>query len=87
MIRHNLIGFLSSLFALVGLIFVMMDGSHFPLLQWPYEAFQGLVFSFVWGFGVSITIGYFFSIMVAVTVLVVSFALGHKLSRCFGRNR
>lgn len=86
MIRHNIIGFLSSLFVLSTLIFFMMDGSHFPLLQWPYEAFQGLVFSFVWGFGVSITIGYFFSIMVVVTVAVVSFALGHKLSRCFNRN-
>ncbi|EPX4135771.1 hypothetical protein ACW0FU_004311, partial [Vibrio vulnificus] len=55
--------------------------SHFPLLVWPYEAFQGLVFSFVWGFGVSTTVGYFFSIIVAVTVAVVSFAVGHKLSR------
>ncbi|NIY85188.1 hypothetical protein [Vibrio hepatarius] len=86
MIRHNLIGFLLSFFVLITLIFVMMDGTHFPLLQWPYEAFQGLVFSFVWGFGVSTTIGYFFSILVVATVLVVSFALGHKLSRCFGRN-
>ncbi|HAS8304312.1 TPA: hypothetical protein I7792_21355 [Vibrio vulnificus] len=58
-----------------------MDGSHFPLLVWPYEAFQGLVFSFVWGFGVSTTVGYLFSIIVTVTVAVVSFALGHKLSR------
>ncbi|ADV86442.1 hypothetical protein VVMO6_01420 [Vibrio vulnificus MO6-24/O] len=40
-----------------------------------------MVFSFVWGFGVSTTVGYFFSIIVAVTVAVVSFAVGHKLSR------
>ncbi|MEK0272633.1 hypothetical protein WM008_23785 [Vibrio vulnificus] len=63
------------------LVFVIMDGSHFPLLVWPYEAFQGLVFSFVWGFGVSATVGYLFSIIVTVTVAVVNFALGHKLSR------
>ncbi|HDY7823514.1 TPA: hypothetical protein RQK13_004438 [Vibrio vulnificus] len=79
--RHNIIGFLSSVLSLSTLVFVIMDGSHFSLLVWPYEAFQGLVFSFVWGFGVSATIGYFFSIIVAVTVAVVSFALGHKLSR------
>ncbi|HDY8146150.1 hypothetical protein QX220_21390 [Vibrio vulnificus] len=79
--RHNIIGFLSSVLSLSTLVFVIMDGSHFPLLVWPYEAFQGLVFSFVWGFGVSTTVGYFFSIIVAVTVAVVSFAVGHKISR------
>ncbi|HAS8196769.1 TPA: hypothetical protein I7682_23455 [Vibrio vulnificus] len=79
--RHNIIGFLSSVLSLSTLVFVIMDGSHFPLLAWPYEAFQGLVFSFVWGFGVSATVGYLFSIIVTVTVAVVSFALGHKLSR------
>ncbi len=78
--RHNIIGFLSSVLSLSTLVFVIMDGSHFPLLVWPYEAFQGLVFSFVWGFGVSATVGYLFSIIVTVTVAVVSFALGHKLS-------
>ncbi len=79
--RHNIIGFLSSVLSLSTLVFVIMDGSHFPLLVWPYEAFQGLVFSFVWGFGVSATVGYLFSTIVTVTVAVVSFALGHKLSR------
>ncbi len=79
--RHNIIGFLSLVLSLSTLVFVIMDGSHFPLLAWPYEAFQGLVFSFVWGFGVSATVGYLFSIIVTVTVAVVSFALGHKLSR------
>ncbi|EGR1837122.1 hypothetical protein D3Z74_18285 [Vibrio cholerae] len=79
--RHNIIGFLSSVLSLSTLVFVIMDGSHFPLLVWPYEAFQGLAFSFVWGFGVSATVGYLFSIIVTVTVAVVSFALGHKLSR------
>ncbi|WP_347369152.1 hypothetical protein, partial [Vibrio vulnificus] len=59
----------------------------FPLLVWPYEAFQGLVFSFVWGFGVSATVGYLFSIIVTVTVAVVSFALGHKLSRFVVKKR
>ncbi len=79
--RHNIIGFLSSVLSLSTLVFVIMDGANFPLLVWPYEAFQGLVFSFVWGFGVSTTVGYFFSIIVAVTVAVVSFAVGHKISR------
>ncbi|HDY7489437.1 TPA: hypothetical protein RQK89_004774 [Vibrio vulnificus] len=79
--RHNIIGLLLSVLSLSTLVFVIMDGSHFPLLAWPYEAFQGLVFSFVWGFGVSATVGYLFSIIVTVTVAVVSFALGHKLSR------
>ncbi len=49
--RHNFIGFLSSVLSLSTLVFVIMDGSHFPLLVWPYEAFQGLVFSFVWCLG------------------------------------
>ncbi|HAS8362692.1 TPA: hypothetical protein I7715_22370, partial [Vibrio vulnificus] len=74
--RHNIIGFLSAVLSLSTLVFVIMDGSHFPLLVWPYEAFQGLVFSFFWGFGVSATVGYLFLIIVTVTVAVVSFALG-----------
>ncbi|POB85321.1 hypothetical protein CRN53_23255, partial [Vibrio vulnificus] len=33
--RHNIIGSLSSVLSLSTLVFVIMDGSHFPLLVWP----------------------------------------------------
>lgn len=84
MSRHCIVGLLSSVFSLSALVFSIMNGAHFPLLSWPYQAYQGLAFSFAWGFGVPAVIGYVFSIVVAVTIASVSFALGHKLSRFFG---
>ncbi len=63
-------GIVASLLGLSALIFTLMDGSHFPVIQWPYEAYQGLVFSFVWGFGVSATVGYLLSILVFIGVAV-----------------
>ncbi|EGR1045565.1 MULTISPECIES: hypothetical protein [Vibrio] len=84
--RSTMFGIMASLLGLAALIFTVMDGSHFPVIQWPYEAYQGLVFSFVWGFGVSATVGYLLSILVFIGVAVVCFAVGHKISRSmFGR--
>ncbi|MGR2770466.1 hypothetical protein ACUYOF_23475 [Photobacterium ganghwense] len=79
--RSNIFGIVTSLLGLVALIFTVMDGSHFPVIQWPYEVYQGLAFSFVWGFGVSATVGYLLSILVFIGVAVVCFAVGNKISR------
>ncbi|EOX4256199.1 hypothetical protein ACPF43_003616 [Vibrio cholerae] len=84
--RSRMFGVVASLLGLSALIFTLMDGSHFLVIQWPYEAYQGLVFSFVWGFGVSAMVGYLLSILVFIGVAVVCFAAGHKISRSmFGR--
>ncbi|KOO16758.1 hypothetical protein AKJ18_01425 [Vibrio xuii] len=79
--KNVLFGILASLLGLTGLIFLLASDSHFAISQWPYEAFQGLVFSFVWGFGVSTIVAQVYSCLVVITVAVVSFAIGHKLSR------
>lgn len=81
MSRETFIGLLFVLLSLTGMTYLLAGDSHFPLLQWPYQAFQGLVFSLVWGFGVSTTVGYVYGVLITVTVAVISFALGHKLSR------
>ncbi|MVB16769.1 hypothetical protein D6V29_18725, partial [Vibrio cholerae] len=78
--RSSMFGIVASLLGLAALIFTVIAGSHFPVIQWPYEAYQGLVFSFVWGFGVSATVGYLLSILVFIGVAVVCFAVGHKIS-------
>ncbi|NOH80511.1 hypothetical protein F0231_12245 [Vibrio sp. RE86] len=83
--RHSIVGTCTALLGILGLIFLLSGDSHFPIHQWPYEAYQGLVFSFVWGFGISPTIGHLYSVFVIVTVTVLSFAIGHKLSRIFSR--
>ncbi|EPA9953687.1 hypothetical protein [Vibrio cholerae] len=69
--RSSIFGIVASILGLAALIFTVMDGSHFPVIEWPYEAYQGLVFSFVWGFGVSATVGYLLSILVFIGVAVV----------------
>ncbi len=79
--KPSIFGLVFSLLTLVGFTMFMVSGTDFPVWRWPYEAYQGLVFSVVWGLGVSPTIGYLFSAMVVVTIFVVSFAIGHKLAR------
>ncbi|MFM2590295.1 hypothetical protein [Vibrio sp. TBV020] len=79
------VGILTALLGLVGLIFLMAAESHFPIVQWPYQAFQGLVFSFVWGFGVSAVVGHIYASFVVITVAIVSFAIGHKIARIFSK--
>jgi len=79
--KNVLCGILAALLGLTGLIFLLASDSHFAISQWPYEAFQGLVFSFVWGFGVSTIVAQVYSGLVVITVAVVAFAIGHKLSR------
>jgi len=78
----TIFGVLTSLLGLSGLIFVLVGDSHFPVSQWPHEAFQSLVFSFVWSLGVRDSVGYLASAIVVIVVLVVCFAIGYKLSRC-----
>ncbi|MGF1777299.1 hypothetical protein [Vibrio nomapromontoriensis] len=79
--RHNIVGGLFALIALFLSVFVIVEGSQFPIYQWIPEAFNGLVFSFVWGFGVSKWVGSAYAVMSFVTIAVVSFACGHKVSR------
>lgn len=81
MSRENFTGLLFVLISLADMTYLLAGDSHFPLLQWPYQAFQGLVFSLVWGFGVSTTVGYVYSVLITVTIAVISFAIGHKLAR------
>lgn len=82
MTKARVSGVLVAVIGLLGLIYFLVSGANFPLTQWPYEAFQSLVFSIVLGFHASTSIAYIVSGMVVVTVLVVCFAVGHKLARC-----
>lgn len=83
--KQTILGLLTVALALLGLTFLLTSDSHFPLSQWPYEAFQGLVFSLVWGFGVSTAVGYTYSVLIVLSICVVSFAIGHKLARIFSK--
>ncbi|WP_047047000.1 hypothetical protein [Vibrio mexicanus] len=74
-------GLMAALLSLLALSYLMSSDSHFPIYQWPYQAFQGIVFSLVWGFGVSTTIGYLYALFIVVCVAVLAFACGHKIYR------
>ncbi|MUK25852.1 hypothetical protein [Aliivibrio fischeri] len=78
--RATLFGLLASLLGLVGVIWLLAGGSHFPVYEWPYEAFQGVVFSVVWGFGLSVVMGYVVSLLIISVVLIACFSIGSKLS-------
>ncbi|MBW3695028.1 hypothetical protein EK599_04955 [Vibrio sp. T187] len=79
--RTNLCSLIAALLGTIGLIYLVVGGSSFPIDQWPTQAFQDIVFSLVMGFGVSKYIAYAYATMIFVTVFTVSYALGHKFSQ------
>lgn len=80
--KARVIGSLTSLLALLGLIYLLASDSQAPVIQWPYEAYQGLVFTLGWGFGVPESISYLVAAVLVMAVLIVCYLIGHKLARC-----
>jgi uncharacterized membrane protein len=74
-------GVVSALLVLGSVSYVLVADANFALYQWPYQAYQSLVFSIVWGFGVSTHVGYAYSALVLLSIAVTAFAIGHKLYR------
>ena len=80
--KSTVVGFLTSFLALAGLIAALSHGSHFPIYQWPYEALQGIVFSFAFGLGFSVPLSYTVTLFLISLLLITFFMLGVKLARC-----
>lgn len=78
-------GVLCGLVTVWGLILLLVGDSHFPIIEWPLEAVNGLVFSLVWGLGISQYLAYFISIMLFITLFSVGYAVGIKLYRWLSR--
>lgn len=87
MSKTTIFGLIVSFFTLIGLIAILSVGSHFPVYQWPYQAFQGLVFSLAWGLGLSTGISYLVSAVLVLVLLAIAFVVGVKLSRCVFRDK
>ncbi|WP_122034716.1 hypothetical protein [Aliivibrio sp. EL58] len=83
--KATTMGMLISFLGLIGLITAMSIGSHFPIYQWPYEAFQGIAFSLSFGLGLSVSISYIVTCVLVFIAASVFFMLGAKLSRCLFR--
>ncbi|KXI24545.1 hypothetical protein [Photobacterium sanguinicancri] len=79
-------GVFGGLIPVLGLIVLLAGDSHFPVMKWPLEAFQGLVFSLVWGLGISQYLAYFFSAMLFITLFAVGYAIGCKIYRRLSRS-
>ena len=80
--KARVMGGLTSLLALIGLIYLLASDSQAPVSQWPYEAYQGLVFTLGWGFGVPESISYLVAAVLVMAVLIVCYLIGHKLALC-----
>ena len=78
-----LIGLIVTFIGLFAMVYLIADGTQFPIYQWPQEAYLGLVFSVVWGTGVAASVAYVFSALVFVTVAVVCYAIGYKIGGLF----
>ncbi len=78
-----LIGLITALIGVCGMVYILAGGTQFPISQWPQEAYHGLVFSILWGTGVAASVGHFFSALVFVTIAVVCYAIGYKIGGLF----
>lgn len=72
-------GGFTALLGLIWFIYVLTVGSSAPVLQLPYEAFQGLVFFLAWGVGFPVTLAYVASGLCMLAVPVLGFVIGYKL--------
>lgn len=81
--RAAVFGVLTSLLGLGGLVRLLSVGSHLPVIQWPSEAFDGLVFFFAWTFGLPDGIAWLASAVVFVAVAVGCFVIGYRFARLF----
>jgi len=81
--RRTVFSLLFALMGLFGLIFLIVDSANFAVTHWPQQAFQDIVFSLVMSFGVSKYIAYAYTGMMFITVAVVSYAIGFKVSGLF----
>ncbi|MGR6834144.1 hypothetical protein [Aliivibrio wodanis] len=79
--KSTVVGFLTSFLGLAGLIAALSHGSHFPIYQWPYEALQGIVFSFAFGLGFSVPLSYAVTLFILCLLLITFFMIGAKLAR------
>ena len=80
MSRSMFFGIFLSTLGLIGLILLFTASSNFPVHQWPFEAFQGLVFTLVWAVGVPESLAYPAAALSVLAVLVVLFMVGKKIS-------
>lgn len=78
----RLFAILTALLALTGLIYILAADSQAPITHWPYEAYQGLVFTLGWGFGVPENLAYVVAALVVISVLVACYVFAYKLARC-----
>ncbi|MGF1692283.1 hypothetical protein [Photobacterium kagoshimensis] len=78
-------GVFGGLVPVFSLILLLAGDSHFPAIEWPFEAFQGLVFSLVWGLGISQYLAYFISAMLFITLFAIGYAIGCKIYRRLSR--
>ena len=79
--KAKIFGILTALLGLGGLIVLLVKDAHFPVSQWPYEAFQGLLFFFSWVFGFSESTSHWVSAIFIMLVSAFCFWLGYKIYR------
>ena len=77
--KAKISGVLTALLGLGFLIFLLVKGANFPASQWPYEAFQGLLFSFSWVFGFSENTSYLITAIFVISMAALCFFLGYKI--------
>ncbi|MGB5854236.1 MAG: hypothetical protein WBH20_03075 [Oceanisphaera sp.] len=72
-------GMFTALLGLMWMISVLVAGSNASVIELPYEAFQGLVFFFVWGLGFPIVLGIAVTGLCIAAVLLFGFTVGYQL--------
>lgn len=83
MSKSRVFGVMVSLAVLCGLIYWLNVGSHYPVIQWPYEAYQGVAFFFAWALGVPESLSYVVAAGAVIIMLSLCFWVGQTVFRLY----
>ena len=82
----RLFGIVAAILGLIGLVALFTAGIPTPLFERPFEAFQGLAFTFGWMTGAPAWLAYLLSTLVFAIIAWVCYKLGSAIGRLLSRS-
>ena len=81
----KIVGILTAVLALVGLMTMLNSGTSTSIAAWPFETFQGIAFSIVWLTSMPVWLAYLLAVGVIALVAYIGYKVGQLLWRILRR--
>ncbi|AUW07407.1 hypothetical protein [Vibrio campbellii] len=78
--KPTIVGIITSALSLVATAVGLTFDANFQLEEVPLQAFQTLVFIVTWMLGTHPVVSYPVSVMVVITILIISFGIGYRVT-------